>query len=149
MNKLDQQFEQLMKGITIDSPSKGFSLKVMERIQAEAAIQKHSILEDYQPVISKKVWILIIVGFISLVVYILASSQQITQVKDTNTWSAIPDVVHKLNTTALSNVWQSVNGLFASIPSVVYLILMASMALWTLDLFLTRLRHSHSEIQMS
>ena len=148
MNKLDKQFEQLMKEIHIDSPSKDFSLKVMERIQAEAAVQKRSILEEYQPVISRKAWIILIVAFISLVVYILFSGQEITQVNDTSTWSVIPDSLQKLNIKGFSNVWQSATGLFASIPSVAYLIMLASMALWTLDLFLTRLRHSNSDIQM-
>lgn len=149
MNKLDKQFEQLMKGISIDSPSKGFSLKVMERIQAEAATQKHSLLEDYQPVISRKVWIILIAAFISLVVYILFSGQGSTQVNHTSTWSVIPDSLQKLNTKGFSNVWQSATGLFTSIPSIAYLIILASMALWTLDLLLTRLRHSPSEVQMN
>ena len=138
-----------MKGINIDSPSKDFSLKVMERIQAEAAVQKHSLLEDYQPVISRKVWILMSVTFISLVVYILFSSQEITQVKDPGIWSAFPDTLQKLNTKGFLNVWQSATGLFTSIPSIAYLIMLTSLALWTLDLLLTRLKHSNSEMQMN
>jgi len=149
MNNLDKKFEQLMKGINIDSPSKDFSLKVMERIQAEAAVQKHSLLEDYQPVISRKVWILMSVTFISLVVYILFSSQEITQVNDTSSWSAIPDSIQNINFNRVTNVWQSATGLFTSIPSIAYLIMLTSLALWTLDLLLTRLRHSNSEMQMN
>lgn len=148
MNKLDKKFEQLMKGIDIDSPSKDFSLKVMEGIQAEAAVHKPFLLEEYQPVIGRKVWIILMVAFISLLIYISFSSQEITQVKEPGTWSAINDSLQKLNTKELSNVWESANGLFTSIPSMAYLIMLASMTLWTLDLFLTRLRHSHSEIQM-
>ena len=149
MNKLDQQFEQLMKGINIDSPSKDFSLKVMERIQAEAAVQKPSLLEDYQPVISRKVWIILIVAFIALVVYVLLSGQTAAQSQVTGVLSDFSESVQKFNTQGVSNAWQSATGLFASIPSVAYLILLASLALWNLDLFLTRLRHSPSEIQMT
>ena len=148
MNKLDKQFEQLMKEIHIDSPSKDFSLKVMERIQAEAAVQKHAILEEYQPVISRKVWVILIVGFISLVIYILYSGQETPQGSNTNIWSSLPDALQMMNTKGISNLWQSVNGLISSIPSVTYLIILASMALWTLDLFLTRIRHSNSDIQI-
>lgn len=147
MNKLDIQFEQLMKGINIDSPSKDFSLKVMERIQAEAVVQKRSILEDYQPVISRKVWIILIVVFIPLLLYILFSGQQINQVNDTFTWSAIPDSLQNID--RVTNVWQSVTGLFSSIPSIAYLIVLASLVLWTLDLLLTSLRRSPSEMQIN
>lgn len=149
MNKLDKQFELLMKDIHIDSPSKDFSLKVMERIQAEAAVQKHSILENYQPVISRKAWIILIVAFLSLLIYITVSSQEATGVKDTGFMSTVQDSLQKVNTKGLSNVWQSANGLFTAIPSIAYLIVLASLALWTLDSFLTRLRNSNAEIQMS
>ena len=68
MNKLDKQFEQMMKGNRIDSPSSDFTLKVMSRIQAEAAVQKRPILADYQPVISKKTWIIMLVVFVLLLI---------------------------------------------------------------------------------
>ncbi|HEY3371852.1 MAG TPA: hypothetical protein VGK10_13440 [Prolixibacteraceae bacterium] len=148
MNKLDQQFEQLMKGIQIDSPSKDFTLKVMERIQAKAAVQKPSFLVDYQPVISRKVWVILIAAFISLLIYLSVFGQDTTQVNEPGVWSAFKDSLQKVNTKGLSNFWQSASGLFTSIPSVAYLIVLASMALWTLDMFLTRLRHSPSEIQI-
>jgi len=148
MNKLDKQFEQMMKGISIDSPSKGFSLKVMEQIQAEAAVQKHSILEDYQPVISRKVWIILIVAFILLMVYITVSSQETNQVKEPGMWSALSDSLQKVDTKGVSNIWQSATGLFTSIPAIAYLILMASLALWTLDSFLERFRHSATEVHI-
>lgn len=148
MNKLDKQFEQLMKGINIDSPSQGFSLKVMERIQAEAIVQKHSLVEDYQPVISKRTWIILIAAFIFLMVYITVSSAETTQVKEPGFWSAISGTLQKIDTKGVSGIWQTATGLFASIPTMAYLILMASLALWTLDSFLSRFRHSTSEIQM-
>jgi hypothetical protein len=149
MNKLDKQFEQLMKGVSIDSPSKGFSLKVMERIQTEAVVQKHSLLADYQPVISRKVWIILIVAFILLLVYITVSGTDTTQVEKPGIWSAISDSVPQLNTKGVSNLWQTATGWFTSVPSIAYLILTASLALWTLDSFLARFRHSTSEIQVN
>lgn len=148
MNKLDKQFEQMMKEISIDSPSQGFSLKVMERIQAEAIVQKHSLVEDYQPVISRKTWIILIAAFILLMVYITVSSPGTTQVKEPGFWSAISGMLQKIDTKGVSGIWQTATGLFASIPTMAYLILMASLALWTLDSFLSRFRHSTSEVQM-
>jgi hypothetical protein len=148
MNKLDKQFEQLMKGINIDSPSKDFSFKVMERIQAEAVVQKHSLVEDYQPVISKRTWIILIAAFALLMVYITVSGPETTQVKEPRFWSAISGSLQKVDTKGVSNIWQSATGLFASIPTMAYLILMASLALWTLDSFLARFRHSASEVHV-
>ena len=138
----------MMKEISIDSPSQGFSLKVMERIQAEAVVQKHSLVEDYQPVISKRTWIILIAAFILLMVYITVSSPETTQVKEPGFWSAISGTLQKIDTKGVSGIWQSATGLFASIPTMAYLILTASLALWTLDSFLSRFRHSTSEVQI-
>jgi uncharacterized protein with PQ loop repeat len=149
MNKLDKQFEQLMKGVNIDSPSKGFSLKVMERIQAEAAVQKHAIKEEYQPVISRKVWIILIAAFILLIVYISLSAPETAPVKEPGLWSTISGTLQKIEPKGVSNMWQSAMGLLTSIPPIAYLILMTSMALWTLDSFLTRFRHSASHVQVN
>jgi hypothetical protein len=149
MNKLDKQFEQLMKEIQLDSPSKDFSLWVMERIQAEAAAQKPSLVEDYQPVISRKVWIILIAAFIALVVYILGFGQEPSQAENPSLWSAIPEALPKIDTKGLSTIWQSATGLFTSIPTMAYLIMLASMALWTLDLLLTRSRHNSADMQVN
>lgn len=149
MNKQDKQFEQLMKGMHIDSPSKDFSLRVMERIQAEAAVQKPSLVEDYQPVISRKVWIILLVAFVALVVYVLGFGPESSQVENPSLWSAIPEALPKVNTKGLSTIWQSTTGLFTSIPTMAYLIVLASMALWTLDLLLTRLRTTSPDIQVN
>lgn len=149
MDKLDQQFEQLMKGITIDSPSKGFSMKVMERIQAEAAIGKKPLLEDYQPVISKRTWIVMIAAFVALIVYILYFGHDTAPAQNDGVMSVLSESLQKLPTDKVSNVWHTASGIFASIPSVAYLILLASVALWTLDMFLTRMKHENSHLQMN
>ena len=149
MNKLDKKFEQLMKGIQLDSPSKDFSLRVMERIQVQASVQKSSLVEDYQPVISRKVWIILLAAFMALVVYALSFGQEPSKVQEPGLWSAIPEALPKLNTKGLSNLWQSTSGLFTSIPTIAYLIMVASLALWTLDLLLTRWRDASTDIQVN
>lgn len=148
MNKLDKQFEGLMKGISIESPSKDFTSKVMGRIQAEAAVQKHSLLADYQPVISRKTWIILIAGFVLLVVYALISSPESSTANEPGFLSNLTKSLPKIDTQPVSSFWQTVSGMFASIPTMAYLVLTASLALWTLDLFLTRFRHTENNVQV-
>lgn len=148
MNKLDKQFEQMMKGIRIDSPASDFTLKVMSRIQAEAAVQKRPILQDYQPVISLKTWIILLVIFVALMIYITVSGKETGSATDTGIWSTIFDSLNRIETKEVTTLWQKGMGVFSSIPLVAYLILTASLALWTLDSFLVRFRHRTSEIQI-
>lgn len=149
MDKLDKQFEQIMKGVKLESPSKGFTMKVMEQIQAEAALQKRSVREDYQPVIGRKSWILIIAAFIGLIVYILLTGNETTQAPPSGIMATLAESAQKLDTRGLSTMWESVNGMFASIPSMAYLIIIASSILWSLDFYLTRMKHGQSNIHVS
>jgi len=149
MNKLDKQFEQMMKGVQIDSPSSDFTLRVMSRIQAEAAVQRKPILQNYQPVISKRTWIILIVAFILLLIYITVSSQDAAPASDTGFWSTVSGKIGAFNNQEASSVLKTGMGLFTSIPTIAYLILTASLALWTLDSVLTRFRHEHSRIQIN
>lgn len=149
MDKLDKQFEQIMKGVKLESPSKGFTMNVMQRIQAEAVIQKRSVIEDYQPVIGRKAWIVIIAAFIGLIAYVLFTGNETTQAPQSGIMATIAESARKLNTTGVSNMWASVNGMFASIPSMAYLIIIASSILWSLDIYLTRMKRLHSTIQMN
>ncbi|MDP2889300.1 MAG: hypothetical protein Q8P34_10115, partial [Bacteroidota bacterium] len=89
-----------------------------------------------------------VAAFIFLMVYITVSGPETTQVKEPGFWSAISGSLQKINTSGASGIWQSATGLFASIPTMAYLILMASLALWTLDSFLARFRHSPSEVHI-
>lgn len=141
MNKLDKQFEQMMKGIRIDSPSTDFTVQVMSRIQAEAAVQKRSILQDYQPVISRKAWIILILAFVLILIYSIVSTQDAAPAADKGIWSTISGTLDQIKTSEVSSLWQKGMGLFASIPSIALLILTATLALWTLDSFLGRFRH--------
>jgi len=147
MNKLDKQFEQMMKGVQIDSPSSDFTLRVMSRIQAEAAVQRKPILQNYQPVISKRTWIILIVAFIMLLIYVTVSSQDAAPASDTGFWSTVSGKIGTFNNQETSSILKTGMGWFTSIPTIAYLILMASLSLWTLDSVLTRFRHQHSRIQ--
>jgi hypothetical protein len=148
MNKIDKQFEEMMKGIRIDSPSSDFTMKVMSRIQAEAAVQKRSVVQDYQPVISKKTWIIMIVAFILFMVYITVAGQDSASSDSTGMWSRIFSSLNYLKSNEVSSVWQKGVGMFSAIPSIAYLILTATLALWTIDLFLNRQRHQPSEVKI-
>lgn len=147
MNKLDKQFEQMMKGIQIDSPSSDFTFSVMSRIQAEAAVQRKSVLQNYQPVISKRTWIILIVAFILLLIYVAVSGQDSAPASNTGFWSTVSGKIGAFNNQEASSILKTGMGLFTSIPLIAYLILTASLALWTLDSVLTRFRHQHSRIQ--
>ncbi len=149
MNKLDKQFEEMMKGIRIDSPSSDFTLKVMSRIQAEAAVTKRSILQDYQPVISKKTWIILIGAFVLLMVYLLVSGKESAASDSSGFWSTITGSLSQLKTSEISSVWRKGIGVFESVPLIAYLILTASLALWTLDSVLNRFKHRPSGIHIS
>jgi len=144
MNKLDKQFEQMMKGVQIDSPSSDFTLRVMSRIQAEAAVQRKPILQNYQPVISKRTWIILIVAFILLLIYITVSSQDAVPASDTGFWSMVSGKIGAFNNQEASSVLKTGMEFFTSIPTIAYLIPTASLALWTLDSVLTRFRPQHS-----
>lgn len=140
MNKLDKQFEQMMKGIKIDSPSSDFTLKVMSRIQAEAAVTRRSLLQDYQPVISKKVWVVLISAFVLLLIYITVSGPESAPAKGTGFWSSVSQSMNIFKTRESSILQKSI-GIFSSVPPIAYMIVLASLALWTLDGFLGKLRH--------
>ena len=147
MNKLDKQFEGMMKEIRLDSPSPDFMIKVMSRIQAEAAVQ-HRPLQAYQPVISRKAWIIIGLAFLALLIYITVSGSDTATESTPGIWSTLLGSVEKINSTGMTSVWQKGMNIFGNIPPVALLILTASMALWTLDTYLTRLRHHSSKVQL-
>lgn len=148
MNKLDKQFEGIMKEVRLDSPSPDFMIKVMSRIQAEAAVQHRPVLKAYQPVISRKAWIIIGLAFLALLIYITVSGSGTATESTPGLWSSLVGSVEKLNATGMTSVWQKGMDIFGSIPPVALLILTASMALWTLDTYLTRLRHHSSKVQL-
>ena len=146
MNKLDKQFEEMMKGIKIDSPSSDFTFKVMSRIQAEAAVQTPRLLLDYKPVISKRTWIILSAAFIFILIYITLSGKESTSAGTSNLWSSITGSLNSLKSTEVTSLWQRGLGIFSSIPLIAYLIIFATLTLWTLDSFLQQFRHNHSKV---
>lgn len=141
MNKLDKQFAEMMKDIRIDSPSEDFKLKVMSRILAEVAVQRRPLLQDYQPVISKRTWIILLAAFVFLIIYILLTGSSSAPAADTGLLGTVAGKLQSINTTGLTRIWEKGTGIFSTIPPVAYVIILSSLALWTLDSFLTKLRH--------
>jgi len=142
MNKLDKQFEQMIKGVQIDSPSSDFTLKVMSRVYAEAAVKPRKVLQDYQPVISKKAWIFIISAFVLLLIYVMSSGQSAPESGSGLLSNLFGKLVSANNEGAASTLKNGL-GFFKTIPIIAYLIVISALALWTLDSLLQRF-HQHS-----
>lgn len=145
MNKQDKQFGELMKDMKLESPSSDFTFMVMSRVYAEAAVKPKPILQNYQPVISKRTWIILIVAFVALMVYITLSAQP-SSGGGTGFWSTLFGKMEALNNKEASSVLKTGTGLFTSIPTIAYLILVAALALWTLDGILSKYKHQHSGV---
>ena len=73
--KPDKNIENFTKYIineaAIETPSSDFLNKVMDSVKIESEL---SLSKKYQPLISKKVWVLIAVAFITLSVFLLTRS---------------------------------------------------------------------------
>lgn len=138
MNKQDKQFEQLMKGMNLDSPSPDFMHRVMGRIQAEAAVTPRKVLQDYQPVISRKAWIVLGVLFAALLAYITVSGSGSATESAPGYWS---NLLGNVNSQEVGSVWQKGMSWVGSIPTLALLIVASTLALYTLDAYLTKLRH--------
>lgn len=141
MDKQDKQFEQLMKGMTLSSPSADFTHRVMGRIQAEAAVMPRKVLQNYQPVISRKTWVVLGVLCVALMVYITVSGSGSGTETAPGFWSNLLGSIEKVNSQEVGSVWQKGMNWFGSIPTVALLIVASTLALYTLDTYLTRLRH--------
>ncbi len=141
MDKQDKQFEQLMKGMTLSSPSADFTHRVMGRIQAEAAVMPRKVLQNYQPVISRKTWVVLGVLCVALMVYITVSGSGSGTETAPGFWSNLLGSIEKVNSQEVGSVWQKGMTWFGSIPTVALLIVASTLALYTLDTYLTRLRH--------
>lgn len=142
MNKLDKQFADMMKDVRIDSPSEDFKLKVMSRVLAEAAVRKRPLLQDYQPVISKRTWIILLSAFALLVIYTLVSAGSAAPSADSGLLGTVSGKLQSFTSSKLSKIWEKGAGIFSTIPPLAYVIILSSLALWTLDSFLTKFRHA-------
>lgn len=139
MNKLDKQFEEIMKdGTKLNSPSSDFMLKVMNRVYAEAAVKPKRILQDYQPVISKRTWIIMLSAFVLMMVYMMSLGNGTVESEK----GLASDFLGKLS--VLDNTFKNGMGIFKTIPPVAYLIVISALGLWTLDAVFQRF-HQHSD----
>ena len=133
-----------MKGVKVESPSEDFRIKVMSRILAEAAVMRKPLLQDYKPVITNRTWIVLSGIFVALVSFIIFQAINATpSAADQGVLSTFTDSMSKVNTSLVHKGF----GLFSSIPTVAYLIILASLSLWTLDSFLSKLKHHPSNIE--
>lgn len=148
MNKQDKQFEQLMKGMNLNSPSADFTNRVMSQIQAEAAVTPKKVLQNYQPVISVKTWIITGILCAALLVYITVSGSGSGTETAPGFWSNLLGSIEKVNSGEVSSIWQKGIGWFGSIPSVALLIVAATLSLYTLDTYLTKLRHHSHKLDV-
>ncbi len=140
MDKQDKQFEQLMKGMTLSSPSADFTHRVMGRIQAEAAVMPRKVLQNYQPVISRKTWVVLGVLCVALLVYITVSGAGSATETAPGFWANLLGSIEKVNSQEVGSIWQKGMSWFGSIPTVALLIVASTLALYTLDAYLTRMR---------
>lgn len=140
MNKLDKQFEEVMKdGTKLNSPSSDFMLKVMNRVYAEAAVKPKRILQDYQPVISKRAWIIMLSAFVLMMVYMMSLGYGSTEGEK----GLASDFLGKLST--LDNAFKNGMGIFKTIPPVAYFIAISVLGLWTLDFVFQRFRQHSTD----
>ena len=145
MNKLDKQFEEMMKdGVKLNSPSSDFTLKVMSRVYAEAAVKPKPILQDYQPVISKKAWMIIIAAFVLLLAYVVVSVPN-TAESGTGFLSNFFGKLSSINNQEATSALKTGVEIFKTIPSIAYLIVISALGLWTLDSMFQRVRQHSAE----
>lgn len=97
-NFLDDLAKKVMKEAPIESPSFNFTDAVM--LQVEALNKNQATV--YKPLISKKTWVLILVSFLSIIIYIMFFGTQ----TETSGW------LSKIDFSALSN-----NKLSYTLPS--------------------------------
>ena len=64
----DREFKKLMKGISLDKPSSGFSSMVMEAVYAEASLSKKA-----EPLLGMKFWIFVALFALLAILLIIVS----------------------------------------------------------------------------
>ncbi|WP_115461602.1 hypothetical protein [Winogradskyella aurantiaca] len=68
--KLDAMLERLMRDEALESPSVNFTDKVMDKVYAIET----STVTAYKPLISKRVWLLIVLSFTFLVAFVMLNN---------------------------------------------------------------------------
>lgn len=72
IKEIDKLVHKMMKKATLESPSFDFTAQIMEQVSS----LKQSQATIYEPLISRKAWILICTGFATLMGYVLLGTQQ-------------------------------------------------------------------------
>lgn len=134
MNKIDEQYEQMMKNLKIDSPSSNFTDMVMSRIYAETAIiNNKSVSVAYQPIISKKTWI-ILFGIASAIILLIVFGGNFSASPDKNQMAfSISEYIAEFNFSFFSGSLIKASKIVTEIPGLAYLVMISSLLLWLLD----------------
>lgn len=134
MNIIDEQYEKMMKNLKINSPSANFTYNVMSRIHAETAIIKNeSIVADYQPIISKKTWI-ILCGIASVIILFIVFAGNFSVTTDKNQLVfSVSEYLSGLKLSFFSESLNKASQFIYDIPGLAYLVLISSLLLWLLD----------------
>ena len=72
MDRLDAFTRKVVREIPLEKPSKDFSKNVMAEIYA---LEKRRVSQQYEPLISKKVWLLLLVFFIVMFLWVFNNSE--------------------------------------------------------------------------
>ena len=134
MDIQDKQFKDLMKNYQPAKAPGGFSMKVMEEIQAT-----ESSVSEYKPVFGKWSVRFMIAAFASLVIYILSTGNSGSE----ETPSIISPYLEKLpqaDLSFLSQFTQSIGEIYVGVPSVVIFTLVAATLLLMLDILVLKKR---------
>jgi hypothetical protein len=141
MEPIDKKFEQMMQGIKLDSPSGNFTEKVMQCIQNEAEVAKLK-RNVYEPVISKKTWVILSVGFVVLAVFALLSDESHSADTPTGLLRDLYPSLKISNFSTISNLWDPITRLFTTVPLMVYITFISSLVLWSFDRLLSQFQYN-------
>jgi len=69
--KLDQLIGKYIRLTSLDSPSQGFEERIMQKLRTAKILNK----TPYKPLISKFTWSLLVLTFLTLVTYVMVTSE--------------------------------------------------------------------------
>jgi len=93
---VEKFIDSVIKNASLETPSLDFTSKIMA--QVEALEQKKVIM--YQPLISRKVWILIAMALISILIYAFSSDESVAYIEFRLTISKIIPPINVPETTS-------------------------------------------------
>lgn len=93
---VEKFIDSVIKNASLETPSLDFTSKIMARV--EALEQKKVIM--YQPLISRKVWILIAMALMSILIYAFSSDESVAYIEFRLTISKIIPTINVPETTS-------------------------------------------------